>query len=88
MSHGDFLAQIRSIEWNHMKFEDAAKAAPMDSLEIVRACANTAGGHLVFGFKQANDKTTNFSRSGTSVKLKQLHELQQAAGPADKDNGY
>ncbi len=64
MLRDDLRAQIQSIEWSDMKLKDATKAAPKDSLEIFIAFANTAGGHLVFGFKQANGKPTNLSRSG------------------------
>lgn len=53
---------------------------------------DTAGRRLVFGFKQSNGKTTSLTQryvlTDTSVKLKQLHEQQQAAGPTDKDNGH
>lgn len=54
MTRDELLARMQSIEWSDIEFKEAAWAAPKDSLETVSAFANTAGGHLVFGVKQAN----------------------------------
>jgi ATP-dependent DNA helicase RecG len=54
MTRDELLAKLQSIEWSDIEFKEAAWAAPKDSLETVSAFANTTGGHLVFGVKQAN----------------------------------
>lgn len=54
MTRDELVARLNSIEWSDIEFKEAAWAAPKDSLETVSAFANTAGGHLVFGVKQAN----------------------------------
>ena len=58
MTRDDLLARLQSIEWNDIEFKEATWAAPKDSLETVSAFANTAGGYLVFGVKQANGTFT------------------------------
>lgn len=54
MTKDELLARLQSIEWNDIEFKEASWAAPKDALETVSAFANTAGGHLIFGVKQAN----------------------------------
>lgn len=54
MDRNELQARLQSIEWSDIEFKEAAWAAPKDSLETVSAFANTAGGYLVFGVKQAN----------------------------------
>lgn len=56
MTRDDLLAALKSIEWNDIEFKEAAWAVPKDALSTVSAFANTEGGHLVFGVKQANGK--------------------------------
>ena len=58
MTRDELLARLQSIEWSDIEFKEAAWAVPRDSLETVSAFANTAGGHLVFGVKQANGTFT------------------------------
>jgi ATP-dependent DNA helicase RecG len=58
MTRDELLARIQSIEWSDIEFKEASWAAPRDALETVSAFANTAGGHLVFGVKQANGTFT------------------------------
>lgn len=58
MTRDELLARLQSIEWSDIEFKEAAWAAPRDALETVSAFANTAGGHLVFGVKQANGTFT------------------------------
>ena len=58
MDRNELQARLQSIEWSDIEFKEAAWAAPKDSLETVSAFANTAGGHLVFGVKQANGTFT------------------------------
>jgi len=54
MTRDELLARLQSIEWNDIEFKEAAWAVPKSALETVSAFANTTGGHLVFGIKQAN----------------------------------
>lgn len=58
MTKDELLARLQSIEWSDIEFKEAAWAAPRDSLETVSAFGNTAGGHLVFGVRQANGTFT------------------------------
>lgn len=58
VTRDELLARLQSIEWSDIEFKEAAWAAPRDALETVSAFANTAGGHLVFGVKQANGTFT------------------------------
>lgn len=58
MTKDELLARLHSIEWSDIEFKEASWAAPKDALETVSAFANTAGGHLVFGVKQANGAFT------------------------------
>lgn len=58
MTRDDLLAALQSIEWNDIEFKEATWAVPKDALSTVSAFANTDGGHLVFGIKQANGAFT------------------------------
>lgn len=58
MTRDELLARLQSIEWNDIEFKEAAWAVPKNALSTVSAFANTAGGHLVFGVKQANGTFT------------------------------
>ena len=58
MTRDELLARLQSIEWSDIEFKEAAWAAPRDLLETVSSFANTAGGHLVFGVRQANGTFT------------------------------
>lgn len=54
MTREELLDRLKSIEWDDIEFKDAAWAVPKDALSSVSAFANTAGGYLVFGIKEAN----------------------------------
>lgn len=54
MTKDELLARLRSIEWNDIEFKEATWAVPKDALSTVSAFANTTGGYLVFGVKQAS----------------------------------
>lgn len=58
MTREELLARLRSIEWSDIEFKEAAWAVPRDALSTVSAFANTEGGYLVFGVKQANGAFT------------------------------
>ncbi|OYV51916.1 MAG: AAA family ATPase [Acidocella sp. 20-58-15] len=53
MTREEFLARLRSVEWDDVEFKEAAWAVPKTALETVSAFANTKGGHLFFGVKEA-----------------------------------
>lgn len=63
MTKDELIARLHSIEWSDIEFKEASWAIPKDALSTVSAFANTAGGHLVFGVKQANGK---FSVTGVT----------------------
>jgi ATP-dependent DNA helicase RecG len=54
MDRDELLQRLRSIEWNDIEFKEASWEVPKSALSTVSAFANTAGGHLVFGVRQAN----------------------------------
>ncbi|HRF10744.1 MAG: Divergent AAA domain protein [Candidatus Accumulibacter phosphatis] len=58
MTRDELLARLNSIEWNDIEFKAATWALPKDALSTVSAFANTTGGYLVFGVKQANGTFT------------------------------
>ncbi len=58
MTRDELITRLQSIEWSDIEFKEAAWAVPKDALPTVSAFANTAGGHLVFGVKQANGTFT------------------------------
>lgn len=58
MTRDELITRLQSIEWNDIEFKEATWAVPKDALSTVSAFANTAGGHLVFGVKQANGTFT------------------------------
>ena len=58
MTRDELLARLQSIEWSDIEFKEATWAVPKDALSTVSAFANTEGGHLVFGVRQANGAFT------------------------------
>lgn len=58
MTRDELIARLQSIEWSDIEFKEASWAVPKDALPTVSAFANTAGGHLVFGVKQASGMFT------------------------------
>ena len=77
MTRDELIAALNSIEWTDVEFKEASWAVPQSALSTVSAFANTEGGHLVFGVKEANGVFTitgrNRSlvdRSGTAVQRK------------------
>ena len=53
MTRDELLAKLQSVEWNDVEFKEAAFAVPRDAFSTVSAFANTSGGYLVFGVKEA-----------------------------------
>lgn len=58
MTKDELLAKLQSIEWSDIEFKEATWAVPKDAFSTVSAFANSDGGHLVFGVKQANGAFT------------------------------
>ena len=58
MTKDELLDRLRSIEWSDIEFKEATWAVPKDALSTVSAFANTTGGYLVFGVKQADGTFT------------------------------
>lgn len=58
MTHDELVAALNSIEWSDVEFKEATWEVPKSALSTVSAFANTEGGHLVFGVKEANGTLT------------------------------
>lgn len=54
MTREELLERLQSIEWDDIEFKEASWAVPKSAMSSVSAFANTAGGYLVFGVKEAN----------------------------------
>jgi ATP-dependent DNA helicase RecG len=54
MTKEELLNRLSGIEWNDWEVKEAARDVPNSAYETVSAFANTAGGHLVFGVKEAD----------------------------------
>ena len=54
MTKEELLNRLSGIEWNEWEAKEAAHDVPNSAYETVSAFANTAGGYLVFGVKEAN----------------------------------
>ena len=53
MDREELIERLKGYEWNDVEFKEARHAVPKDAYETVSAFANTDGGHLVFGVKEA-----------------------------------
>jgi len=58
MNRDELLRRLQSSEWDDIEFKEAGWAVPKDALSTVSAFANTSGGYLVFGVKEANGTFT------------------------------
>jgi len=58
MTRNELIAALNSIEWTDVEFKEASWEVPKSALSTVSAFANTEGGHLVFGVKEANGAFT------------------------------
>jgi ATP-dependent DNA helicase RecG len=56
MTREELLERLSGFEWNDFEVKEAAWAVPKSAYESVSAFANTAGGFLVFGVREANGK--------------------------------
>jgi ATP-dependent DNA helicase RecG len=54
MTKEELLQRLSGIEWNDWEVKAAAREVPSNAYETVSAFANTAGGYLVFGVREAN----------------------------------
>lgn len=58
MDRKELQARLQTIEWSDIEFKEASWQVPKNALSTVSAFANTEGGHLVFGVKEANGTFT------------------------------
>ena len=49
------IERLKGYEWTDIEFKEARRDVPRDAYETVSAFANTEGGHLVFGVRQAGE---------------------------------
>lgn len=56
MDLAELVTRLRGFEWRDLEVKQARKGLPRDIYETVSAFANTAGGHIVFGVKEADKK--------------------------------
>lgn len=56
MNRDELLSRLRGFEWRDLEVKQARKGVPTDVYETVSAFANTSGGHIVFGVKEADKK--------------------------------
>jgi len=56
MNRDELIRYLEGFEWNDFEVKEAQWAAPKNAYETVSAFANTGGGHLVFGVKQAGGR--------------------------------
>jgi len=56
MNRDELLARLRGFEWRDLEVKQAQKGMPAGVYETVSAFANTSGGHVVFGVKEANKR--------------------------------
>lgn len=54
MNRDELLARLRGFEWRDLEVKQAQKGVPTGVYETVSAFANTSGGHVVLGVKEAN----------------------------------
>lgn len=54
MTKEELLKRLTGIEWSDWEAKEAAREVPQNVYETVSAFANTAGGHLVFGVREAD----------------------------------
>ena len=55
MEREELVERLKGYEWNDIEFKEARRAVPRGAYETVSAFANTEGGHLIFGVKQAGE---------------------------------
>ena len=54
LTRAELIERLQSAEWTDLEVKEAAWAMPKSALETLSAFANTSGGHLVFGVKEAD----------------------------------
>ena len=54
MTREELIERLQKYEWSDIEFKQARRAVPKDAYKTVSAFANTAGGWLVFGAREAN----------------------------------
>lgn len=56
MTQDELIELLQAHEWRDVEFKEARRAVPKDAYETVAAFANTEGGHLVFGVREAGSE--------------------------------
>jgi len=56
MTRDELIERLKGYEWDDVEFKQARRGVPVDAYSTVSAFANTAGGWLIFGVKEAKNK--------------------------------
>ena len=56
MTHDELIKRLEGFEWSDAEFKKAQKGVPDNAYETVSAFSNTAGGWLVFGVQEGDDR--------------------------------
>ena len=54
MTRAELAERLQKYEWSDIEFKQARRSVPQDAYKTVSAFANTAGGWLVFGVREAD----------------------------------
>ena len=61
MNRQELMEKLGGYEWKDLEVKEARHEVPKDVYESVSAFANSSGGHIIFGIKEAGK---NFEISG------------------------
>jgi len=56
MDLAELVTRLEGFEWRELEVKEARRGVPRSVYETVSAFANTAGGHIVFGVREADKK--------------------------------
>ncbi len=83
MTKDELIERLKGYEWDDVEFKRARKGVPEDAYKTVSAYANTAGGWLIFGVKEAKGE---FVVSGVEEVDKVQNDFLSCLRTGDKVN--
>lgn len=98
LTRDQLLQRLQSSEWKDLEVKAAQRDVPKNAYETVSAFANTAGGHLVFGIQESEqrfeivgvidvDKVQNDFLSGLRSKEKISYQISTTEDLIDTEGG-